>query len=69
MGSGTRSSTSPQSTKNASESRPSPTTAGDVQPQFSPSVSPIMSAISAPESSSAPGTSTRDGVRIGDSGT
>ncbi len=47
----------------------SPTSAGDVQPQCSPSVSPTMSAMSAAESRSAPGTSTRDGVRIGDSGT
>ena len=43
--------------------------AASVQPQLSPSVSATISESSAPASSSAPGTSTRDGERIGDSGT
>ena len=69
IGSGTRSSTSaqvrPRTTAEAKSSR----IGVEVQPQFSPSVSATSSEISAPESSSAPGRSSREGVFTGDSGT
>ena len=63
------SSTIPQRMKNAAATTISPSRRGDVQPQASPSVSATISESRPPERSSAPGTSTRDGDRIGDSGT
>ena len=69
IGAATRDSTTPQSRKNAAERAARPSTRAEVQPQCSPSVNATMRARSAPESSSAPGTSTREGVRMGDSGT
>ena len=58
----------PEDEEDAASAR-TPSERGELQPQCSPSVSATISEISPPESSSAPGTSTRDGERIGDSGT
>ena len=56
-----RSSTSPQRRKNAAATTISPSRRGDVQPQASPSVSATISESKPPESSRAPGMSTREG--------
>ena len=64
-----RASTMPQQMKNAAASATTASSSGEPQPQSSPSVSTTISEISPPDRSSAPGTSTRDGERIGDSGT
>ena len=69
IGAGERDSTTTQRAKITAEAATSPTIGGDSQPQCSPSVSATMKVMRAPESSSAPGKSTREGVRIGDSGT
>ena len=64
-----RSSTSAQRTKNAAAAAPRPSRRSEVQPQVSPSVSATSNESKPPESSNAPGMSTREGDRIGDSGT
>src|SRR5829696_2520545 len=69
IGEGERDSTTPQRKKSAPEAKSIVINSGDVQPQRSPSVSATISVSSAAESASAPGTSTFEGVRIGDSGT
>ena len=56
-----RSSTIPQRRKNSAATTISPSRRGDVQPQDSPSVSATISESRPPESSRAPGMSTRDG--------
>src|SRR5438067_8166930 len=68
-GSGTRSSTKPQTTSTTSAAPKSPRIRPPVQPQASPSERASRSAIRPAERRSAPGTSTREGVLIGDSGT
>ena len=60
-----RSSTSTQRSEARGRATPSPSTRGEVQPQLSPSVSATISESKPPESSSAPGMSTREGERIG----
>ncbi len=69
MGSGTRSSTSTHATSSTAATPKSPRIRPEVQPQFSPSVRARRNATNPPERSAAPGTSMRDGVLIGDSGT
>ena len=69
IGSGTRSSTSPQVAPSTAAAAKRPKVGADVQPQLSPSVSATSNEISAPERRIAPGMSTREGVFTGDSGT
>src|SRR3954447_18569371 len=69
IGSGTRSSAHTQPTANSALAANRPRTRPEVHPHVGPSVSASSSATSVAESSTAPGTSTRDGVFTGDSGT
>ena len=68
-GSSTLSSRTTQAIPARTDTAKRPSTAGDVQPQLSPSESPRRNVASIAEKRIAPGTSTRDCERTGDSGT